>query len=216
MGVRGWGESLQITPWGPLKAGVQGPADQRETQRTAGAPGNPSSFIQLPICQMGKLRPRERRGSWPTQHSRFSPASSHEWGQMPPGAWATSVACRAAQLRGRQSEPGNVGGWKGPLVGVVLRRGGVRVVILEQHSGGLAVPRTPIQNGEGLRGEGPQGYFPALHSFLDSVTKPAMPPATLFLGASLPFCFQCDIPGEQNTPAPPRPAQTLGEFRLCQ
>ena len=29
--------------------------------------------------------------------------------QIPHGAWATSVACREARLRGRQSEPGNMG-----------------------------------------------------------------------------------------------------------
>ena len=40
---------------------------------------DPSRFIQLPICQMGKLRPREKKGSWPRQHSRFFLASSHGW-----------------------------------------------------------------------------------------------------------------------------------------
>lgn len=59
----------------------------RERDSKMGA-RDPSSFIQLPIRQMGKLRPREKKGSWPRQHSRFFPASSHGWGHryhMGPG-----------------------------------------------------------------------------------------------------------------------------------
>lgn len=39
--------------------------------------------------------------------------SSHRSGQIPNGTWATSVVCEEAQFRGRQSEPGNVGGGVG-------------------------------------------------------------------------------------------------------
>lgn len=69
------------------------------------------------FCSLGK-----RCG--PTGGSRLGllpcvPPSSHRWGQMLPGAWATSMVCEEAWLRGRQSEPGNVGGGMGRLGGLV-------------------------------------------------------------------------------------------------
>lgn len=97
-------------------------------------------------------------------------------------------------------------------MGVVLRRGGAWAVNMEQHRGRLAVPRLLFKMGRGSVEWVPKGTPPRPCTlFWSAVTKPAAPPATLFLGASMPFCFQGNIPGEQNTTP-----QTLGEFRSCQ
>lgn len=125
--------------------------------------------------------------------------------QIPHGAWATSVACREARLRGRQSEPGNVGdsaeeAGKDPWWASSSEEGEPGLWTWSNMEGGR------LSHGPCLRwGAAPWSGSPRVPPqpctlFRSVVTKPAAPPARVFSGDPLPFCFQGNIPGEQNTP----------------
>lgn len=168
------------------------------------------SFIQLPVYQTGKLRPREMKESakaaqWVLSSLLPQMGTDTAWGLGHLRGLRGSSAKRMAEqawergcLYGR--------GWKEPAGGrccQVEREPGLWNT--EQHRGRLAVPQSPIQRGEGLCGEGPracpQGCFPqpALLFGQMSQSLPCHHPHSS-LGPSLPSCFKCNVPGEQNTP----------------
>ena len=110
MGGVGWGERLQLTPWGPLKAGVQGPSDQRERLKELQGLQGPVQFHPTSHLSDGKTEAQgEKRELAKAAQQVLSSLLSRMGTQILHGAWATSVACREAQLRGWQTEPGNVG-----------------------------------------------------------------------------------------------------------
>lgn len=168
------------------------------------------SCIQLPVYQTGKLRPREMKESakaaqWVLSSLLPQMGTDTAWGLGHLHGLRGSSAKRTAEqareygcLYGR--------GWKEPAGGLccqVEREPGLWN--REQHRGRLAVPQSPIQHGEGLRGEGPracpQGCFPQPALLFGQMSQSlACHHPHSSLGPSLPSCFKCNVPGEQNTP----------------
>ena len=107
---RGLGERLQLTLWGPLKAGVQGPSDQRQRLKELQGLQGPVQVHPTSHLSDGKTEAQgEKRELAKAAQQVFSSLLSRMGTQILHGAWATSVACRETRRSGWQTEPGNMG-----------------------------------------------------------------------------------------------------------
>lgn len=145
-----WGGAKPSAHTGDHSTKVQGHLRIRERlKELQGVPGTHPVSSNFPCRQMGKLRPREKKGSWPRQHSRFFQPPPWMGTQIPHGAWPPQwPAGKLGSGGGRVS----LGTWvtlrrrpEGPLVGtIVLRRGGAWAVDMEQHGGGGRLSHGPV------------------------------------------------------------------------